>query len=737
MLMSDKYTMIRAISIPITIIALKNVYGQYNLSIKIPYRSITIEKIHNPNPSINQIIQFNDNTWTILNFENLKTYAGNWNANTNTPNLSPVGTPLQFYIVSVDGTTDLAGSLGTNNWNVGDWVIWNTQTNQWIKLTNLNYVSSFNSRKGVITPMANDYTWKQINKINSAIGHINDVETSSKQTNDSLKWNGTAWVSQPEDTNITNNITSTDIQDNSLLINDFSTTANITQNKVQNLVNNIQNLFPLSGGSLSGSLNMNDNNILNVNLINNINLQNLYTTQTTNDIILKTKEPAFLKGNLLSFNNSILTIYNGLGTKREAETTTFTLPVAGSSTDGYLSNTNWSLFNNKLDASVDANILTLNSQFLNINFLNFDNQIFRKSARIINSDYTIINDDFRTLLFVDGGSTITLPSANILTDGFNISIQRYDRNGTTPVQITTTDAIDIDNDGQIINLNNNYNSASFLSTGSSWTITKNNFKENIIAPCPDGYILVPGDITLETSDFCVMQFEAKNISGTPISQASRLPWIFISTENAFNTCASINISELNGTFRLISNQEWMTIARNIERTPSNWSNGAVGNGSLAIGHTESSSSLLSVTDINDPYDQTGNSESSGWNQRRTFNLSNGNVIWDFAGNALESVDWDFNDSSLTIVPSNFYENQDLKELTNLPNGINSNDIQSAFGYTSNQSAGMWRYAGGTGALRGGSLQNNNLTGIYTLIISSSTLASFYLGFRCVYEESSP
>lgn len=50
-------------------------------------------------------------------------YKGTWDASTNTPALaSGVGTQGDYYVVSVDGTTDLDG---ITNWGVGDWAAFN------------------------------------------------------------------------------------------------------------------------------------------------------------------------------------------------------------------------------------------------------------------------------------------------------------------------------------------------------------------------------------------------------------------------------------------------------------------------------------------------------------------------------------------------------------------------------------------------------------------------------------
>ena len=63
------------------------------------------------------------------------TYQGIWNASTNTPTLtSATGTIGGYYIVSVDGTTDLDG---ITDWKVGDWAVFSDMpTDAWQKIDN-------------------------------------------------------------------------------------------------------------------------------------------------------------------------------------------------------------------------------------------------------------------------------------------------------------------------------------------------------------------------------------------------------------------------------------------------------------------------------------------------------------------------------------------------------------------------------------------------------------------------
>lgn len=148
--------------------------------------------------------------------------------------------------------------------------------------------------------------------------------------------------------------------------------------------------------------------------------------------------------------------------------------------------------------------------------------------------------------------------------------------------------------------------------------------------CPTGFIVVPGSATYGTSDFCVMKFEAKNVGGIPTSVAAGTNWGTITQPNSITTAETA----CSGC-HLITEAEWLTIAQNVMLVASNWTGGVVGSGEMYVGHTDNSptSRIAGSTDDNDGYYLTGNTAPS--NQRRTLTLSNGEVIWDFVGNAYE------------------------------------------------------------------------------------------------------
>jgi len=220
-----------------------------------------------------------------------------------------------------------------------------------------------------------------------------------------------------------------------------------------------------------------------------------------------------------------------------------------------------------------------------------------------------------------------------------------------------------------------YNSGT-LSCNNDCTINSNCFnkpssnntqnqQENL--SCPTGYIKVPGNQTYNLSDFCVAKYEMKKGSdGKPISQAAEEPWVEISRTEAISACES-----LGSKYHLITNDERMTIARNIELVTANWSTGVVGNGYIYSGHNDIDpfNALVASTDDSDGYYGTNNT--SG-NQRRTLSLDNGNIIWDFAGNV---VQWC----------------SDSIQAKDMPDGFDSNGIEYNDGYESDGTRYIVKY----------------------------------------------
>lgn len=157
--------------------------------------------------------------------------------------------------------------------------------------------------------------------------------------------------------------------------------------------------------------------------------------------------------------------------------------------------------------------------------------------------------------------------------------------------------------------------------------------------CPANYIPVPKKENYSDLSFCVSKYEMKeNLDNNlPESTPSGMPWVNITRDNAILKCQNLGIG-----FDLISNDQWQILARNIENVPQNWDSGVVGGGfGLNQGHSDSSPmmALEATSDDNDSCFLTEqNCNLQNWsNQRRIHFLSNGQIIWDLAGNVWEWV----------------------------------------------------------------------------------------------------
>lgn len=392
------------------------------------------------------------------------------------------------------------------------------------------------------------------------------------------------------------------------------------------------------------------------------------------------------------------------------------------------------------------------------------------------------------------------------------------------------------------------------------------FRANI--NCPDGYIIVPGSLTYNTSDFCVMKYEAKNDgNNNAISTPSGLPWTGIqgfgnSTNVSQGTTATnaaivdgvvSNISFYNAgtglksvtvdlgsikdintikiwhcladnrTFfgtktevsqdnanwttvydsavdglytevtsgksisfdnkkiryirdwangstvdasslwseiqafspidavsksaaacsgcHLITEAEWMTIAQNVLSVASNWSSGVVGSGFIYSGHNDNAPANSLAADADDANGYIGTGQTAPSNQRRTLTLTNGEVIWDFAGNVWEYTSGQAIAGQPGITGETSYSWKEWTDITDKgtlvvdpsPAGTSiagANLWNSSNGIGRIQSQAGTRFSGPRSTLRSGSWDNGIDSGVLTVnLIWSHTNTSAWVGFR--------
>ena len=198
-------------------------------------------------------------------------------------------------------------------------------------------------------------------------------------------------------------------------------------------------------------------------------------------------------------------------------------------------------------------------------------------------------------------------------------------------------------------------------------LTFKNIKNINLSPsqsdCPQGFVPVPGNHLYGTvgkkGGFCVMQYEAKidengdgigdinttckhstlntwdanksvacNITNKSIVSTPEGYPISRTTQNhAKAACESIDA-------HLITNEEWMTLARNIEIINGNWVSGKIGVGALKTGNI----GLSKCYALDSCYDGSGPDYGIDRNELAKFKLTNNQEIWDISGNLNEWVD---------------------------------------------------------------------------------------------------
>lgn len=238
------------------------------------------------------------------------------------------------------------------------------------------------------------------------------------------------------------------------------------------------------------------------------------------------------------------------------------------------------------------------------------------------------------------------------------------------------------------------------------------------------------------NDFCVMKYEAKNSGGNAVSIDTGAPWVSINQINAKAECQS-----LGANYDLISNPEWMAIARNVENVASNWTNGAVGDGCLKRGNVGGANAC---TGGDSGYNGSDPESGVGRNALASLTLDNGEVIWDLSGNVWEWVDWTLGGALSTNMTQAQKASQGGTQVAawieyTVVDEFPANSPATAIlpdnpSFNANEGMGKY-YAGTTGgaALRGGFWYNGASAGTFALYLNnSSSHTNTAFGFRCVF-----
>ena len=268
-----------------------------------------------------------------------------------------------------------------------------------------------------------------------------------------------------------------------------------------------------------------------------------------------------------------------------------------------------------------------------------------------------------------------------------------------------------------------------------------------------GWIRVPGNSFFGTSDFWLMDHEAKclDMSGNPFAGAaygSYGAYNNSSTSTANSACIAANskyVASVSGGYQiarisqieavsycqnigahLVTNNEWQTVAWNAQNVVTNWRDGVIGSteasgGGIYRGHSNGSAAV------------NGTSTLTGVN-KRTHVLSNGQVIWDLAGNLMEWLN-DLIPLGSQPQPRGYLTFSGVSNWGTVLTRETGGPVSSAWDGTYGVGILYTYYAVGNstpyGMKRGGYWNLGAMSGIEALFLNHTPdYIDFYTGFRC-------
>ena len=399
--------------------------------------------------------------------------------------------------------------------------------------------------------------------------------------------------------------------------------------------------------------------------------------------------------------------------------------------------------NRTIAVNVDNDTIEINgSDELRVREIS-SSQVINQVELISSSAGLLLSDRNKTIL-ASGDTTLTLPPAATAGAGYSLTIKNTDPTNKITIEGDSGETID---GAEVRSLDEQYATVQLLTDGTEWFITYSMGTIGTgVLDCPTGFIPVFGSSTYGTDDFCVMKYEARNVASVPTSHESDTPWVSITATNAKAECVGMNtdIPGTGGTFDLLSNDEWMTIARDAESIGSNWSGSTPGTGHMPQGWAASTSwgdawtnsAVAPNSTSGCLYNTAANTcgATGDHKYRRTLALSTGEEIWDFSGNVWHWVDWVKGGASLDLGPTSCTAAWTELDVVNCAALDENQDLRpSNPAYNSAQGVGQFYGGSGGAALRGALWGSGSRSGAFTLYLSVAASNSYTdIGFRCVW-----
>ncbi|MFO7793819.1 MAG: PKD domain-containing protein [Candidatus Nanohaloarchaea archaeon] len=236
-----------------------------------------------------------------------------------------------------------------------------------------------------------------------------------------------------------------------------------------------------------------------------------------------------------------------------------------------------------------------------------------------------------------------------------------------------------------------------------------------------------GDTSVEYTDqgFFVMKYQASNNgSDVPQSVSDERGWNYIpfndegGSPNAYDACQALD-SEASDDYdvHLMTNREWMTVARQVAQDSSNWADGDIGStgdsGGLFQGNHNEGDDYDRAVDIG----QHPNDADAVGETERTHELASGDNVWDMSGDLWMWVDAEEDGSTMNSPDSSgdkiYEKNPESSEVEGGDGLGNDNGLDD-----------------GDAALRSGYWRNGDSAGVFYAYSYAPGLSDAIYGFRC-------
>lgn len=193
--------------------------------------------------------------------------------------------------------------------------------------------------------------------------------------------------------------------------------------------------------------------------------------------------------------------------------------------------------------------------------------------------------------------------------------------------------------------------------------------------------------------------------------------------SAYTACENLDVKTSDFDVHLMTNREWMTVARQVAQRPENWADGSVGS-------TGSSGGLYQGNHgTGDNYDRAVNLGDSANNantgkEQRTHNLSSGDQVWDLSGDLSMWVDAGENGSAISAPDADSNKIYERK-----PKSTAVNESPSSLGVDNG-------FSDGKAGARSGPYIEGLQVGVFYADSFDPSFPSSQIGFRCSAVPSS-